>query len=324
MNDKLEEITQAYSGVIGILGSGNMGKQLALLCASRGFPVVIWNHVVRNNFMSEFERLCLIQSKLGFFQKGEIDRIIANISYTDCMENLSRCSLIIEAVKENKNIKMAVFQQLRKFVGNDAIVASNTSTFSTTELAGFFEIPHNFIGIHFFNPPMTLKLVEVIRGELTSEEAVNKSLEFLAVLDKYPVVIPESPGFVVNRVLFPMINEAIFLLSEGIADEKTIDTCMKMGANHPMGPLELADFIGLDVCLSILETLVLETGDAKYRPAHLLKKYVRAGKLGRKSGAGFYSYRKSTGISPKASPGDNPGKLLRTGEASSDPSDEKS
>jgi len=137
-----------------------------------------------------------------------------------------------------------------------------------------------------------MKLVEIVRGEYTSDETIDEIRQFLSTLNKHPVVLPETPGFVVNRLLFPMINEAIFLLAEGIADAKTIDSCMKLGANHPMGPLELADFIGLDVCLSILETLFAETGDGKYLPAPLLRKYVRAGKYGRKSGIGFYSYRR--------------------------------
>jgi 3-hydroxybutyryl-CoA dehydrogenase len=140
---------------------------------------------------------------------------------------------------------------------------------------------------------MTMKLVEVIKGELTSDDTLQATLRIIEVLRKHPVVLPETPGFVVNRLLFPMINEAVFLLSEGVADAKTIDSCMRMGANHPMGPLELADMIGLDVCLSIFETLVDETGDGKYRPAPLLKKFVRAGKLGKKTGCGFYNYKRN-------------------------------
>jgi len=277
---------------IGILGAGTMGKQIALLCASRGFQVVIWNHVVRENFIQDFEKMCLLQARLGFLHKDLISSLVKSISYTCSLDCLNNCDFIIEAVSENKSIKTNVIQQLNSIINEKTILASNSSTISTTELASFSINPQQFIGIHFFNPPMTMKLVEVIKGELTSEETISKSLILLSLLEKHPVVLPEAPGFIVNRLLFPMINEAIFLLSEGIADEKTIDTCMKLGANHPMGPLELADFIGLDVCLSILETLVHETGDAKYRPAHLLKKYVRAGKLGKKSGVGFYTYRK--------------------------------
>jgi 3-hydroxybutyryl-CoA dehydrogenase len=277
---------------VGILGSGTMGKQLALLCASHGIPVVLWNHRLNESFLKEFGRLAVIQAKLGNILKEDIELIISRVSYTDQLQHISPCNLIIESVKENLSIKTGIISKAKDYVSKGAIWSSNTSTLSITELAALTTSPEYFVGLHFFNPPMTMKLVEVVRGELTSDETVNSVVEILLLLNKQPVVLPEAPGFVVNRLLFPMINEAIFLLSEGIADEKTIDSCMQLGANHPMGPLELADFIGLDVCLSILETLVEETGDAKYRPAHLLKKYVRAGKLGRKSGSGFYNYRK--------------------------------
>jgi len=277
---------------VGILGAGTMGKQLALLCASRGIPVVLWNHRLHDDFDKEFGRLAQIQAKLGVFAKAEVEAIVSRVVYADDLQRISDCNVIIESAKENMGIKTGIFTKANEYIGNGATVVSNTSTLSITELASKTTCPLNFVGLHFFNPPMTMRLVEVVRGEFTSDETVDEVLNFLKLLDKHPVVLPESPGFVVNRLLFPMINEAIFLLSEGISDEKTIDSCMKLGANHPMGPLELADFIGLDVCLSILETLVEETGDAKYRPAHLLKKYVRAGKLGRKTGVGFYNYRK--------------------------------
>lgn len=277
---------------VGILGAGTMGKQLALLCAAHGIPVVLWNHRLHDDFVKEFSRLALMQAKLGFIAKDAVESIVSKVSYVEDLQHISTCNFIIESAKENIDVKAGIFSKFNDYICDGAIVASNTSTLSITELASQTTNPANFIGIHFFNPPMSMKLVEVVRGELTSGDTVDAVLNFLQLLEKHPVVLPESPGFVVNRLLFPMINEAIFLLSEGISDEKTIDSCMQLGANHPMGPLELADFIGLDVCLSILETLVEETGDAKYRPAHLLKKYVRAGKLGRKTGAGFYNYRK--------------------------------
>ncbi|MFZ2950306.1 MAG: 3-hydroxyacyl-CoA dehydrogenase NAD-binding domain-containing protein [Desulfuromonadaceae bacterium] len=277
---------------VGILGAGTMGKQLALLCASRNIPVVLWNHRLHDDFVKEFGRLALIQAKLGVIAKDAVDSIVSNVSYVEDMQQISSCNFIIESVKENMGVKAGILSKVKDYICEGAIIASNTSTLSITELASQTTNPSSFVGIHFFNPPMSMKLVEVVRGEFTSDDTVDAVLKLLQLLEKHPVVLPESPGFVVNRLLFPMINEAIFLLSEGISDEKTIDSCMQLGANHPMGPLELADFIGLDVCLSILETLVEETGDAKYRPAHLLKKYVRAGKLGRKTGAGFYNYRK--------------------------------
>lgn len=279
------------TNMVGILGAGTMGRQLALLFASNNVPVRIWNHKFQPNFQSEFDRLALIQSKLGLLEKYKIPEITKRVYYTNELAEMSGCELILEAVKEDKDIKANTFKQLLQVASDLRIIATNTSTLSITELASGTDRPAQFIGMHFFNPPMTMKLVEVIRGELTSDETLQSTIVILESLGKQYVVLPETPGFVVNRLLFPMINEAVFLLSEGVSDAKTIDSCMRMGANHPMGPLELADLIGLDVCLSILETLVEETGDGKYRPAPLLKKYVRAGKLGKKVGIGFYSYR---------------------------------
>jgi 3-hydroxybutyryl-CoA dehydrogenase len=277
---------------VGILGAGVMGRQLALLFASNNFLVRIWNHQYQENFQSEFRRLALVQSKLGFLQKEKITEITERVIYTNKLADTSGCELIVEAVKEDKVIKVNTLRQLAQVATDLKIIATNTSTLSITELAAATGQQTKFLGLHFFNPPMTMKLVEIIKGELTSDETLQAALRIIESLGKSPVVLPETPGFVVNRLLFPMINEAVFLLSEGVSDVKTIDNCMRMGANHPMGPLELADLIGLDICLSILETLVEETGDGKYRPAPLLKKYVRAGKMGKKSGCGFYSYKK--------------------------------
>ncbi|KAA0893604.1 3-hydroxybutyryl-CoA dehydrogenase [Oryzomonas rubra] len=277
---------------VGILGAGTMGTQLALLCAAHGMSVVLWNHRRREDFERSFRKIILLQSRLGAIEKSSIDTVIANVVHVDDILEIASCDLIIEAVKEDYPVKLAVMNKLMAVLSEQKIVATNTSTLSITSLASQTRDPSKFIGVHFFNPPLTMKLVELVRGEYTSDETIDEICQFLAVLHKHPVVLPETPGFVVNRLLFPMINEAIFLLAEGIAEPKTIDNCMKLGANHPMGPLELADFIGLDVCLSILETLVAETGDDKYRPAPLLRKYVRAGKFGKKTGIGFYSYRR--------------------------------
>lgn len=277
---------------VGILGSGTMGKQIALLCASHGLPVVIWNHKLNTDFKKDFRRIALIESKLGNLDRKVANNIVDEIQYVDDMSEMMSCDLLIEAVTENYEIKKEVLTRLVSVVDDKKVISSNTSSLSITSLASLSATPMRFVGVHFFNPPMSMKLVEVVKGEHTSDETVFFILQFLTMLDKHPVVLPETPGFIVNRLLFPMINEAIFLLTEGIADVKTIDSCLKMGANHPMGPLELADLIGLDICLSILETLVSETGDGKYRPAPLLKKYVRAGKLGKKTGIGFYSYGK--------------------------------
>lgn len=275
------------------MGAGTMGRQLALLFASNNIPVSLWNHRPQPNFQTEFGRLALIQSKLGLLEKDKIVEIVGRVVYTNELAEMSGCDLVLEAVTEDKDVKVNTLKQLVLLASNLGIIATNTSTLSITELASHSNRPSQFIGLHFFNPPLSMKLVEVIKGELTSEDTLQVTRGIIEALGKQPVVLPETPGFVVNRLLFPMINEAVFLLSEGVADAKTIDGCMRMGANHPMGPLELADLIGLDVCLSILETLVEETGDGKYRPAPLLKRYVRAGKLGKKTGCGFYGYKKS-------------------------------
>lgn len=279
--------------VVGILGAGTMGRQLAALFAAHNFPVRIWNHHNQAAFQAEFNRLILIQSKLGLLNKDKISEIAGRVVYTNELAKMSGCGLILEAVTEDKHVKAAVLTQLVEVATDLQIIATNTSTLSITELASVTDRPAQFIGLHFFNPPMTMKLVEVIKGELTSDETLQSTLKILELLGKQSVVLPETPGFLVNRLLFSMINEAVFLLSEGVADAKTIDSCMRLGANHPMGPLELADMIGLDVCLSILDTLVEKTGDGKYRPASLLKEYVQAGKMGKKTGSGFYNYKKN-------------------------------
>jgi 3-hydroxybutyryl-CoA dehydrogenase len=278
---------------VGILGAGTMGRQLSLLFASSNIPVRLWNYRNQPNFQAEFGRLVLIQSRLGFLEKERVAEIVGKVEYTNELAEMSDCNLVLEAVKEDMFVKKETFGQLVRVAKDLKIIASNTSTLSITELASVTDEPDRFIGIHFFNPPMSMKLVEVIKGELTSDETLYASMQVIQGLSKRPVVLPETPGFVVNRLIFPMINEAVFLLSEGVADAKTIDSCMRMGANHPMGPLELADLIGLDVCLSILKTLMEETGDGKYRPAPLLRKYVRSGKLGKKAGCGFYSYKRN-------------------------------
>lgn len=277
---------------IGILGAGTMETQIALLCANYGISVFLWNHRRIETFKNSFRKLAMLQSRLGNIEKSSIDMVIGNVTHVENISDIASCDIVIEVVKEDYSIKLAVMDRLMAVLPKQKIIATNTSTLSITNLASKTCNPSKYVGMHFFNPPLTMKLVEIVRGEYTSEETIEEILQLLKMLHKQSVVLPESPGSVVNRLLFPMLNEAIFLLAEGVADAKTIDRCMKLGANHPMGPLELADFIGLDVCLSILETLVAETGDGKYRPAPLLRKYVRAGKCGRKSGIGFYSYRR--------------------------------
>lgn len=268
-----------------------MGRQLALLFSSNEFPVGLWNHRSQLNFQAEFSRLAVIQSRLGLLEKSRISNILANIAYTNDLGELSNCEVVIEAVTEDREVKVNSLGKLVQLATALRVLATNTSTLSITELASCTTRPAQFIGLHFFNPCLSMKLVEVVKGELTSDDTLRASLAIVEALGKHAVVLRETPGFVVNRLLFPMINEAVFMLSENMADARTIDSCMRLGANNPMGPLELADLIGLDICLSILENLVDGTGDGKYRPAPLLKRYVRAGKLGKKTGCGFYNYR---------------------------------
>ena len=200
------------------------------------------------------------------------------------------CDLVVEAAIENMKIKKEIFAELDKICKPETILASNTSSLSITEVASATNRPEKVIGMHFFNPAPVMKLVEIIRGMATSQETFDAVKELSVAIGKEPVEVEEAPGFVVNRILIPMINEASFIFQEGIASVEDIDTAMKYGANHPMGPLALGDLIGLDVCLAIMDVLYNETGDTKYRSSSILRKYVRAGWLGRKSGRGFYNY----------------------------------
>ena len=208
--------------------------------------------------------------------------------YEDCKD----CDLVIEAIAEDMAVKLEIFKELDGICKPEAILATNTSSLSITQVAAATNRPGRVIGMHFFNPVPVMKLVEVIRGQLTEDGVHDQVVELCKSVGKTPVSVNEAPGFVVNRILIPMINEGIGILADGVASRDEIDAAMKMGANHPMGPLELADLIGLDVCLAIMEVLYEEFGDSKYRPHVLLRKMVRAGQLGRKTGIGFYDYRK--------------------------------
>lgn len=217
--------------------------------------------------------------------------ILSRISGTTDMNLAADCDLVVEAAIENMKIKKEIFAELDKICKPETILASNTSSLSITEVASATNRPEKVIGMHFFNPAPVMKLVEIIRGMATSQETFDAVKELSVAIGKEPVEVEEAPGFVVNRILIPMINEASFILQEGIASVEDIDTAMKYGANHPMGPLALGDLIGLDVCLAIMDVLYNETGDTKYRSSSILRKYVRAGWLGRKSGRGFYNYK---------------------------------
>ncbi len=226
----------------------------------------------------------------GKMTQEEVDAILANISITTDYATFADADLVIEAAVEDMQLKKDVFMELDKICKPETIFATNSSSLSITEIAACTSRPTQFIGMHFFNPADRMALVEVIKGQLTSEEVSNTIIELSTSIGKTPVPVNEAPGFVVNRILIPMINEAVGILADGIASAEDIDQCMKLGANHPMGPLALADLIGNDVNLAIMEVLYNEFGDPKYRPHPLLRKMVRAGLLGRKSGQGFYKY----------------------------------
>lgn len=271
---------------IGIIGSGQIGKSLAVLFSGLGLDVVLLSRNVEKT-TKELAKLVKITTKLN----KELNVDNEKIQIVDSFEFFSQSQLIIEAVSENINEKKVVLESLDQHISENTIVASTTSTKSITELANFISHKENFIGLHFFNPPTLINYLEVIKSEFTTENVVEEIVSFLESKErKYLLLNQENPGFIVNRALFLMLNEAIYELYEGLATAKDIDQAFKSGLNHPMGPIELCDFIGLDIVLDILNTLYEEYNDTKYRPCYLLKQKVRAGKLGKKTKEGFYKY----------------------------------
>ncbi len=277
---------------VSVIGAGTMGNGIAHVFAMKNFKV---NLIETNNALLDKALLNISnnldrQIKKGIISEKEKNETLSNISIVVGIENIpSESDLIIEAVYENIDTKLNIFNTIQKLIKSDSIFASNTSSISITELSVSTR-PNKFIGMHFMNPVPVMQLVEIIRGYSTSDETFQTIKNLALKLDKVPVEVFDYPGFISNRILMPMINEAIFALMEGVASKDDIDTVMKLGMNHPMGPLTLADFIGLDVCLAIMEVLYHGFNDPKYRPCPLLKKMVAANKLGRKTGEGFYKY----------------------------------
>ena len=275
-----------------VIGAGQMGSGIAQVCAQAGY------HVLLNDLKPEIVEKGLLVIRKNLSRQVEKERITAdqmeqilgNLTPSTDLNEAKDVDLVIEAAVENMEIKTMIFSQLDKIAPEHAILASNTSSLPITEIAAATNRPEKVIGMHFMNPVPVMKLVEIIRGIATADEVYKTIEDMTKTLKKVPVEVNDFPGFVANRVLMPMINEAIFTLYEGVATKEAIDEVMKLGMNHPMGPLTLADFIGLDTCLYIMETLHDGFGDDKYRPCPLLRKYVKAGWLGRKTGRGFYTY----------------------------------
>ncbi|MEY3390275.1 MAG: hypothetical protein RL350_536 [Pseudomonadota bacterium] len=279
---------------IGIIGAGTMGNGIAQVAASAGYDVVLLD--VSDAALEK--GLAALSNSLDRLIKKEVmnaeqkSQTLARIKTTTHYADLAQVSLVIEAATENQAIKESILQQVDQVVSKDAIIASNTSSISITHLGSRNSQPERFIGIHFFNPPPLMALIEVIMGKQTSPETLKAVLAMATRMGKEPITVQSSPGFVVNRILLPMINEAFFVLHEGIASPEDIDTGMKLGCNHPIGPLALADLIGLDTCLAIMEVYHKEFKDDKYRPSPYLIDLVAKGHLGRKTGRGVYAYDK--------------------------------
>jgi 3-hydroxybutyryl-CoA dehydrogenase len=277
---------------IGIIGAGQMGGGIAHVCALAGIDVVVTdiNEEALLRGRQAIERNLARQIARGTIREEDKDTALARIQMGLDYALFAECDMVIEAAAENEAIKREIFKKLTPHLKPDALIATNTSSISITRLASATDRPGKFIGMHFMNPVPAMSLVELIRGIATDEDTFAATRELALRLGKTPVAAEDFPAFIVNRILLPMINEAVYTLYEGVGSVEAIDTAMKLGANHPMGPLELADFIGLDTCLSVMQVLYEGLADSKYRPCPLLVKYVEAGWLGRKASRGFYDY----------------------------------
>ncbi len=277
---------------IGVVGAGTMGGGIAQVLAQKGCSVILCDSV---SSQLEKAQKSIERNLSRDVEKNRLDPsgralVLEHIQFQTGLASLEEAELVIEAVSEELELKREILMQLDRMCRAHTILATNTSSISITRLAATTQRPEQVIGMHFMNPVPVMKLIEIIRGLRTSPQTVTAILALVNRLEKVPVEVKDSPGFVSNRILIPMINEAIFCVYEGVGDPEAVDTVMKLGMNHPMGPLSLADLIGLDVCLNIMETLYEGFNDSKYRPCPLLKQMVAAGKLGRKSGEGFYHY----------------------------------
>ena len=277
---------------VAVVGAGQMGNGIAHVFAQSGFDVTMIDVSAdalargKSTIASNLDR----QIKKGTLQAADKDAILGRVGTASSLDAASNAALVVEAATENRDLKFKIFSDLDRLAAPGAILATNTSSISITEIAARTKRAEKVIGMHFMNPVPVMQLVEVIRGLATSEETTTRVLELSKAVGKTPVEVADYPGFVANRILMPMINEAIYCLMEGVGTAESIDTVMKLGMNHPLGPLALADLIGLDTCLAILEVLHDGLGDPKYRPCPLLRKYVAAGWMGRKTKRGFYTY----------------------------------